>query len=74
MNRKLKPRAGDRRKVEIGPPVKWKDRRIAVERRLPEVTEIPYDEWVEINGASDTASGKADKKSRDTATSRAKHK
>lgn len=45
MKHKLKPRSGDRRKVDIGPPVNWKERRISVEKRMPEVKEISLDEW-----------------------------
>ena len=42
---KLKPRSGDRRKVEIGPPKNWKERRVSVEKRMPEVKAISLEEW-----------------------------
>lgn len=45
MKPKLKPRSGDRRKVEIGPPINWKERRVSVEKRMPEVREISLEEW-----------------------------
>ena len=41
-------RIGDRRIEDIGPPVGQKERRIAVERRLPEVHDFDIDEYVEI--------------------------
>ena len=36
----------DRRDRELGPPEGWRDRRKAVERRAPEVREIPFSEWL----------------------------
>ena len=36
----------DRRDSEIGPPNGWRERRKSVERRVPEVTEIPFSEWL----------------------------
>lgn len=36
----------DRRSREIGPPNGWRERRKAVERRRPEVSEIPFSEWL----------------------------
>ncbi len=40
-------RAGnDRRQQEQGPPKGWRERRRAVERRQPEVKEIPFSEWL----------------------------
>lgn len=47
----------DRRDAEKGPPPGWKDRRRIPERRTPEVTEIPFEQWVRkraaYSGASD---------------------
>ena len=44
----------------MGPPRKWKERRVTVEQRLPEVKEIAYSEWlkaaqsfINIDGATD---------------------
>lgn len=37
---------GDRRTSELGPPNGWRERRRSVERRLPEVKEIPFSEWI----------------------------
>ncbi|WP_434515078.1 hypothetical protein AB6Q56_21730 [Dechloromonas sp. ARDL1] len=36
----------DRRQKEIGPPSGWRERRRTVERRVPEVSEIPFSEWL----------------------------
>ena len=36
----------DRRVKELGPPNGWRDRRKTVERRVPEVQEIPFSEWL----------------------------
>ncbi|MBL8403842.1 MAG: hypothetical protein JNL16_04790 [Dechloromonas sp.] len=36
----------DRRQQEVGPPNGWRDRRKTVERRVPEVMEIPFSEWL----------------------------
>ena len=36
----------DRRAQEIGPPDGWRERRRAVERRLPEVRELAFSEWL----------------------------
>ncbi len=36
----------DRRDLELGPPKGWSERRKSVERRLPEVVEIPFSEWL----------------------------
>ncbi|HLO64820.1 MAG TPA: hypothetical protein VK165_17810 [Azonexus sp.] len=36
----------DRRQREVGPPNGWRDRRKTVERRVPEVHEIPFSEWL----------------------------
>jgi hypothetical protein len=36
----------DRRDCELGPPDGWRERRKAVERRIPEVREIPFSEWL----------------------------
>lgn len=54
---KQKQRSGDDRRVaELGPPAGWRERRKAVERRLPEVKEIPFSEWLgHIEGARDEA-------------------
>lgn len=42
-----KKRSGDdRRNQELGPPAGWRERRKAVERRLPEVQELPFSEWL----------------------------
>lgn len=48
MLRKIGARAGeDRRIKDKGPPNGWAERRKAVERRLPEVSEVPFSEWLE---------------------------
>lgn len=36
----------DRRAEEIGPPAGWRERRRTVERRRPEVLEVPFSEWL----------------------------
>lgn len=36
----------DRRSKEAGPPDGWRERRKSVERRIPEVREIPFSEWL----------------------------
>ncbi len=36
----------DRRERELGPPNGWRERRKSVERRVPEVSEIPFSEWL----------------------------
>jgi hypothetical protein len=36
----------DRRSMEAGPPDGWRERRKSVERRIPEVREIPFSEWL----------------------------
>jgi hypothetical protein len=36
----------DRRAREFGPPDGWRERRRSVERRLLEVYEIPFSEWL----------------------------
>lgn len=36
----------DRRDRDIGPPEGWRERRRSVERRLPEVREVPFSEWL----------------------------
>lgn len=36
----------DRRTAELGPPNGWRERRRTVERRQPEVREIPFSEWL----------------------------
>lgn len=36
----------DRRTQESGPPNGWRERRKSVERRLLEVDEIPFSEWL----------------------------
>jgi hypothetical protein len=41
-------RIGDRRIEDFGPPLGQVDRRIAAERRLPEVHDFDIDEYVEI--------------------------
>lgn len=45
MKRKLMPRNGERRQTEVGPPKNWKERRVSVEKRMPEVREISLEEW-----------------------------
>lgn len=55
MKRKPKPRNGDRRTTETGPPEKWKERRVSVEKRMPEVKETSFDEWeAAMKNSSDT--------------------
>ncbi|KAB2928769.1 MAG: hypothetical protein F9K30_00015 [Dechloromonas sp.] len=47
MGSKANKRAGaDRRRSELGPPDGWRERRRSVERRQPEVREIPFSEWL----------------------------
>ena len=47
MTMKNEKRAGDdRRQKEVGPPNGWRERRRSVERRVPEVREIPFSEWL----------------------------
>jgi len=47
MRRSNEKRASqDRRAAEAGPPDGWRERRKTVERRRPEVTEIPFSEWL----------------------------
>ena len=41
-----KREGGDRRGRGSGPPNGWGERRKAVERRKPEVNEIPFSEWL----------------------------
>jgi hypothetical protein len=41
-----KRKSNDRRDSELGPPDGWRDRRRGVERRLPLVQEISFQEWV----------------------------
>jgi len=41
-------RIGDRRVDDFGPPAGHNERRIAAERRLPEVHDFDIDEYVEI--------------------------
>lgn len=38
----------DRRYLEAGPPCGWKDRRRSAERRVPEVIEASFAEWVRL--------------------------
>lgn len=38
--------SADRRNLEQGPPDGWRERRRSVERRHPEVREIPFSEWL----------------------------
>lgn len=47
-----------RREIDQGSPKGWKDRRRAVERRMPQVEEITFEEWVFLAAkyASKTAS------------------
>lgn len=40
----------DRRKADFGPPKGWKDRRRAVERRMPEVTELSFEDCAALMG------------------------
>jgi hypothetical protein len=47
MQTKKDKRAGnDRRLDEQGPPEGWRERRKSVERRYPEVREIPFADWL----------------------------
>lgn len=39
-------RCSDRRDLELGPPKGWRERRRTAERRIPEVKEVAYAEWV----------------------------
>lgn len=45
-NHNDKRRVRDRRARDQGPPEGWRERRKSVERRLPEVEEIPFSEWL----------------------------
>lgn len=46
MSKKFQPRAAQDRRVEdVGPPPGWKDRRVKVERRMIQVTELSYEEF-----------------------------
>lgn len=36
----------DRRGQEVGPPNGWRERRRSVERRMPEVREVPFSDWL----------------------------
>lgn len=47
-----------RREIDQGSPKGWKERRRAVERRMPQVEEITFEEWVFLAAkyASKTAS------------------
>jgi hypothetical protein len=56
MKHKHKPRHGDRRKIENGPPEKWKERRVSVEKRMPEVNETSFEEWEKAMKESSTIS------------------
>lgn len=38
----------DRRKIDLDPPKGWKDRRRSVERRLPEVIELSFEECIAL--------------------------
>lgn len=40
----------DRRTHDAGPPQGWKERRRTVERRLPEVTEMTFEECAALMG------------------------
>lgn len=42
----------DRREAEKGPPPGWKDRRRAAERRIPEVEEVAFSEWVQLRSCA----------------------
>jgi hypothetical protein len=47
MSGKTDKRGGrDRRNIELGPPNGWRERRRTVERRQPEVREIPFSDWL----------------------------
>lgn len=41
-----KRKQDDRRNQELGPPKGWSERRRRVERRLPEVIELPFSAWL----------------------------
>jgi hypothetical protein len=41
-----KREGNDRRRSELGPPNGWRERRRTVERRQPEVHEIPFSDWL----------------------------
>jgi len=47
MSVKCEKRLGqDRRDRDVGPPDGWRERRKSVERRIPEVREIPFSQWL----------------------------
>lgn len=46
INGRKKRIGADRRAFEVGPPSGWSERRKSVERRLPDVAEIPFSEWL----------------------------
>ncbi|MCK6406723.1 MAG: hypothetical protein L6Q60_12000 [Rhodocyclaceae bacterium] len=52
----------DRREIEKGPPTGWKDRRRTAERRIPEVRESAFAEWVRLRA---TRTAGADSKASD---------
>lgn len=47
-------RVKNRRNKEAGPPSGWKERRLAIEKRQPEVEEGCLDEWEALMGKSHT--------------------
>ena len=53
VNKNEKRSGFDRRERELGPPNGWRDRRRTVERRAPEVNEIPFSEWLAHMPAKD---------------------
>lgn len=45
----------DRRQAESGPPSGWRDRRRKAERRIPEVREAAFAEWVRLRVTKERA-------------------
>lgn len=68
MKNRLRPRGGERRQTEIGPPKSWKERRVSVEKRMPEVKEISIEEWKQAMKQSGQTS--ADNEGRSIAVSK----
>lgn len=50
----------ERRDQDIGPPEGWRERRRAVERRLPVVVEVPFSEWLAQFRGDVSAAAKAE--------------
>jgi hypothetical protein len=51
--------AVDRRLAESGPPSGWRDRRREAERRIPEVLDAAFAEWVRLRVVRERTTGSA---------------